>query len=40
MIKDKLGTELWIHEEKINNGIFSPNMQNTNGLDIVNVILT
>ena len=40
MIEDKLGTELCIHQDRINNSVFSPNMPNTNELDIVNVILT
>lgn len=36
MIKDKLGTEVWTSQAKINNEIFSLNLQNTNGLEIVN----
>ena len=40
MVEGKLGREVWTHQDRINNGVFSPNMPNTNGLDIVNVILT
>lgn len=35
-----LGTELWTHQNKIDNGAFSLNLPNANKLDIVFVILT
>ena len=39
MIEGKLDTELWTRQDKTNNGVFSPKLQNTCGLNIVNVIL-
>lgn len=40
MIEGKFGSEIWSHQDRKNSGVFSPNMPNTNGLDIVNAILT
>ena len=39
-IENKLGTKLWIYEDRIDNEVFSMNLPNANGLNIVNVILT
>lgn len=33
-IEGKLDTILWIHKDRIDNGIFSLNLPNANGLDI------
>ena len=35
-MEKKLGTQLGTHHDKIDNGVFSPSLPNTNGLDIVN----
>jgi hypothetical protein len=40
MIESYLGTELWTHQDRVNNRILSPWLSNTNGLDISNAILT
>ena len=40
MIENSLGIKLWNHQVRIDNRVFSPNLPNTNGSDIVNVILT
>lgn len=40
MIESDLNAECWTHENRIDNGILSPRFPNTNGLDIVTVILT
>ena len=40
MIKGKLGIKFQTHKNMINNRVFSLNLQNTNELDTVAVILT
>ena len=39
-IESKLDTQLWIHQDRTDNGVFSLNLSNANGLDSVNTILT
>ena len=34
MIDSKLGTRLWTHQERTDNGVFSLNLSSANGLDI------
>ena len=40
MIEGKLGTELWTHQDRIGSKENLSNFPSTNGLNIVNVILT
>ena len=40
MIERDLGTELWTQQDRLDNQELSPCLTNTNGLNIVNVILT
>ena len=37
MIESKSYTKLWTHQDRIDNGVFSLNLPNANGLDIVSV---
>ena len=39
MIESDLGTELWVHEDRIDSTILPPRLTNRNGLHSVNVIL-
>ena len=39
-IQSDLGTELWTHQDRVENGARSPRLPSTSGLDTVNVILT
>lgn len=39
MIETDLDTELETHQDKIDNGIFSPRLPNTYELDIVHILL-
>ena len=40
MIENDLGTELLIYQDRIYSRVLSPRLPNTNGLGIMNVILT
>jgi hypothetical protein len=40
MIENDLNTELWPHQDRTVDGVLSPRLTNTNGLDIMNVIFT
>ena len=39
-IESELGTTLSTHQDRIDNGGFSLNLSNANGLDIINIIIT
>ena len=39
MLESKLGTRLWNHQDRIDNGVFCLNLSNANGLDIVDVLI-
>ena len=39
MMESKLGTKLWTHQDRIDNGIFSLNLSHANELDIVDVLI-
>jgi hypothetical protein len=40
MTEHKLGTELWTHQERLDDREFSPKLPNEFGLNIVNEIFT
>ena len=40
MIESGLGTELWMHQDRIDSGVFSPMLLGVFGLNIMNAILT
>ena len=39
-IESKLGTRLWTHQARIDDGVFSLNLSNANELDIVEECIT
>ena len=39
MIENKLGTQLWTHQGRIDNGVFSRNFSNVNELGIIDVYI-
>ena len=39
-VERELGTTLWIHQDRRDNGGFSLNLSNASGLDIVDVIIS
>lgn len=40
IMKNDLDTEQWIHQHRINNKIFSPELSNRNRLEFLNVNFT
>lgn len=40
MIENKLVTKLYTHQDQIDNGAFSLNLLNSNGIGIMNVFFT
>lgn len=40
MIERNLGTELWTQQDRLDSQVLSPWLPNTNGLNIVNEVLT
>ena len=39
MIESKLSTRLWTHQDRKDNGVFSLNLSNANGLDMPDVFI-